>query len=83
VPALVGWGAKDAFAGAQYAERQREFFDVQRAVILPDSGHWPFVDGPAAVNDALLLLLRTQLPAAPLHSGAARALARVRREVAH
>ena len=45
-PALVVWGAKDPYIGVEYAERQREFFDVQDVVMLPDSGHWPFQDDP-------------------------------------
>ncbi|HWX75122.1 MAG TPA: alpha/beta hydrolase [Solirubrobacteraceae bacterium] len=67
-PALVVWGAKDPFAGAEYAERQREFFDVRQLVILPDSGHWPFQDDPPAVRDALLSFLRGQLGSAPAHA---------------
>ena len=64
-PALVVWGAKDPFASVDYAERQREFFDVQQLVILPDSGHWPFQDDPVAVERALLSFLRPRLaPAA-------------------
>ncbi len=66
-PALVLWGAKDPFADVKYAERQREFFDVRQVVILPDSGHWPFQDDPAAVEGPLLSFLRTQLA---LSSGA-------------
>jgi pimeloyl-ACP methyl ester carboxylesterase len=64
-PALVVWGARDQFAGAEYAERQREFFDVQQVVILPDSGHWPFQDDPDAVRGPLLSFLRAQLASAP------------------
>jgi pimeloyl-ACP methyl ester carboxylesterase len=60
-PALVIWGGKDPFAGAEYAERQREFFDVQDIVILPESGHWPFQDDPAPVERAIVGFLRTQL----------------------
>jgi pimeloyl-ACP methyl ester carboxylesterase len=60
-PALVVWGAKDPFAGVEYAERQRDFFDVQDVVILPESGHWPFQDDPAAVEQAVMGFLRTQL----------------------
>jgi len=60
-PALVVWGAKDPFIGVQYAERQREFFDVRAAVILPDSGHWPFQDDPDAVERALVPFLAEQL----------------------
>jgi pimeloyl-ACP methyl ester carboxylesterase len=64
-PALVVWGAKDPFAGAQYAERQRDFFDVRDVLVLPESGHWPFQDDPPAVERALVSFLRTQLGAAP------------------
>jgi pimeloyl-ACP methyl ester carboxylesterase len=60
-PALVVWGGRDPFAQADYAERQREFFDVRDLVILPESGHWPFIDDPDAVERALLGFLRTQL----------------------
>jgi pimeloyl-ACP methyl ester carboxylesterase len=60
-PALVVWGAKDPFIGVQYAERQREFFDVQDVVILPDSGHWPFQDDPQRVEQAVLPFLQRQL----------------------
>jgi pimeloyl-ACP methyl ester carboxylesterase len=62
-PALVVWGGKDPFAGAEYAERQREFFDVQDMLVLPDSGHWPFIDDPAAVEQALVSFLRSRLDA--------------------
>jgi pimeloyl-ACP methyl ester carboxylesterase len=64
-PALVVWGAKDPFAGAQYAQQQREFFDVRDVVVLRDSGHWPFQDDPVAVERALLAFLRTQLAPMP------------------
>jgi pimeloyl-ACP methyl ester carboxylesterase len=64
-PALVVWGAKDPFAGAEYAQQQREFFDVRDVVVLPDSGHWPFQDDSPAVEQALVAFLRTQLAGAP------------------
>jgi pimeloyl-ACP methyl ester carboxylesterase len=62
-PALVVWGGKDPFAGAEYAERQREFFDVKDVLVLPDSGHWPFIDDPAAVEQVLVSFLRSRLDA--------------------
>jgi pimeloyl-ACP methyl ester carboxylesterase len=65
-PALVVWGAKDQFIGVQYAERQREFFDVRDMVILPDSGHWPFQDDPGAVERALVPFLAAQLQPATI-----------------
>ncbi len=60
-PALVVWGAKDPYITADYAERQREFFDVERVVLLADSGHWPFQDDPAGVSEPLLEFLRERL----------------------
>ena len=63
-PALVVWGAKDPYVGAQYAERQREFFDVQDVVLLPDSGHWPFQDDPQGVERAVVPFLSRQLSGA-------------------
>jgi len=64
-PALVLWGAKDPFADVQYAERQRGFFEVRDVVVLPDSGHWPFKDHPAAVERPLVAFLRAQLTSPP------------------
>jgi pimeloyl-ACP methyl ester carboxylesterase len=62
-PALVVWGASDPFISVDYAERQREFFDVRDVVILPDSGHWPFQDDPQHVEQALMPFLTEQLRA--------------------
>ncbi len=63
LPALVIWGAADPFIDVAYAERQREFFDVQELVILKDSGHWPFQDDPERVEQTILPFLREQLGA--------------------
>jgi pimeloyl-ACP methyl ester carboxylesterase len=60
-PALVVWGAADPFIGVEYAERQREFFDVQEVVILEQSSHWPFQDDPRSVERAVLPFLSRQL----------------------
>ena len=62
-PALVVWGAGDPFIGVQFAERQREFFDVQDLVVLPESGHWPFQDDPEAVERAVRAFLGGRLGA--------------------
>jgi pimeloyl-ACP methyl ester carboxylesterase len=62
-PALVVWGAKDPFLSVEYAERQREFFDVRDVVILPDSAHWPFQDDPQAVAQVVVPFLSEQLSA--------------------
>ncbi len=60
-PALVVWGDKDPYASAQYAERQREFFDVEGLVIVLGSGHWPFIDDPEPVERAVVSFLRPRL----------------------
>ncbi|HXD56007.1 MAG TPA: alpha/beta hydrolase [Solirubrobacteraceae bacterium] len=62
-PALVVWGAKDPYVSPDYAERQREFFDVERVVVLPESGHWAFRDDPQAAAEAVLPFLRERLAA--------------------
>jgi pimeloyl-ACP methyl ester carboxylesterase len=61
VPTLVVWGGADPFLSVDYAERQREFFDVKELVVLPESGHWAFQDDPEAAREALLPFLREQL----------------------
>ena len=60
-PALVVWGMKDPFVPGEYADRQREFFDVQDVVKLEDSGHWAFRDNPEAASAAVLPYLRARL----------------------
>jgi pimeloyl-ACP methyl ester carboxylesterase len=60
-PALVIWGAKDPFIGVEFAERQREFFEVEDVAILQESGHWPFQDDPQRVAQTVLPFLRKQL----------------------
>jgi pimeloyl-ACP methyl ester carboxylesterase len=62
-PALVVWGAADPFIDVRYAERQREFFDVEDVAILEDSGHWPFQDDPESVEAAVVPFLRRRLSA--------------------
>ncbi|MHB8491309.1 MAG: alpha/beta fold hydrolase [Solirubrobacteraceae bacterium] len=71
IPALVIWGGADPFLDAKYAERQREFFAVDRVELLRDSGHWPFQDDPERVERALLAFLAGRLGRAGGHSGQA------------
>ena len=60
LPATVVWGARDPYIPVRYAEMQRRYFDVDRVAILDDSGHWPMIDNPAAVGDAVIPFLRRQ-----------------------
>lgn len=57
-PTLVIWGRYDPYLGAEFATRQREVFPDAEVHVLEDSGHWPFVDNPQAVQDLVLPFLR-------------------------
>jgi pimeloyl-ACP methyl ester carboxylesterase len=56
-PALVVWGARDPYLSVRYAQRQRETFPNAEVVILDDSGHWPMIDHPVAVEQPVLRFL--------------------------
>ena len=56
-PALVLWGRRDPYLRVAHAERQREAFPRAEVRVLEGSGHWPFVDEPAAVSAALRAFL--------------------------
>ena len=58
-PALVVWGARDPYLSVDYAQRQRETFPNAEVVILDDSGHWPMIDHPVAVEQPVLRFLRS------------------------
>jgi pimeloyl-ACP methyl ester carboxylesterase len=60
-PTLVVWGASDPFLSVEYAARQRDYFEVEDVVILPDSGHWPFQDDPERVEQAVVRFLSGRL----------------------
>ena len=63
-PALVVWGASDPFLDVSFAERQRDFFDVEDVAILPESGHWAFQDDPGRVRELIIPFLERQLAGA-------------------
>jgi len=63
-PTLVVWGARDPYVPVRYAERQKETFPGARVVVLDDSGHWPMLDNPVAVEQALLPFLSAGTAAA-------------------
>ena len=49
-PTLVIWGDKDPYISSRYAER----FNARKVVHLPEIGHWPAVEAPAACAEAIL-----------------------------
>jgi pimeloyl-ACP methyl ester carboxylesterase len=58
VPALVVWGARDPYLGLDLAGRQSQVFPSAQLVVLPDSGHWPFIDNPEEVAVHVIPFLR-------------------------
>jgi pimeloyl-ACP methyl ester carboxylesterase len=62
---LVVWGAGDPYVPVRYAEVQRQFFPRAKVVVLGDSGHWPLVDDPTAVAEAVVPFLREQIGPQP------------------
>jgi pimeloyl-ACP methyl ester carboxylesterase len=56
-PALVIWGGRDRFLSKRVGEAQRAIFHVEELVVLPESGHWPMLDDPAPVEEAVVAFL--------------------------
>ena len=56
-PVLAVWGRHDPYLPVAYADRQRETFPGAEVVVLDDSGHWPMLDDPAALEAAVLPFL--------------------------
>ena len=61
LPALVVWGAADAFLPARYAEEQRRFFGETDVHVLDGCGHWPFIDDPEHCAELICPFLRKQM----------------------
>lgn len=57
-PTLVVWGGGDPYVPARFADVQTRFFRRAKVVVLPESGHWPLVDDPDAVIDAVVPFIR-------------------------
>ena len=60
IPTLVLWGARDPYLGVDLAEAQKQAFPSARIEVLPDSGHWPFMDNPDETASHVLPFLREQ-----------------------
>ncbi len=60
-PALVVWGRRDAYIPVRFAEAHRRAFPHARYVYLDRSGHWPYLDDPGRVAEAVLPFLRQQI----------------------
>ena len=66
-PALVLWGADDAYLPWQLAERQPMAFPMAfpsaRVELLEGLGHWPFHEDPGRVAELAIPFLREQVGA--------------------
>jgi pimeloyl-ACP methyl ester carboxylesterase/2-polyprenyl-6-methoxyphenol hydroxylase-like FAD-dependent oxidoreductase len=60
LPALVVWGANDPYIPVKQANLQTNAFPRARVEILPDSGHWPFIDDPDGTARLVIPFLREQ-----------------------
>ncbi len=60
VPVNVLWGAKDPYIGVEFAEAQRRSWPHATITVLPDAGHWPFLDEPERAAEAVLPFLGAQ-----------------------
>jgi len=49
-PALVAWGDRDPYLGAEFADRYGERLGAATVEHLPDAGHWPWLDRPDLVG---------------------------------
>jgi pimeloyl-ACP methyl ester carboxylesterase len=58
VPALVLWGASDAFVPVAAAYRFRRELPDAEIVVLDDAGHFVFEDAPESANAAVVEFLR-------------------------
>jgi pimeloyl-ACP methyl ester carboxylesterase len=63
-PALVIWGRRDPYLPVELVAAQRTVFPRAETLLLDDAAHWPFVDAPEAVGDALTGFLTRQLTGA-------------------
>ena len=50
MPALVVWGAKDPYIPPRFAEEYARVLPNSELLVLPDAGHWWWMDRPDAVE---------------------------------
>jgi pimeloyl-ACP methyl ester carboxylesterase len=62
-PTLVIWGEGDPYVPARFADVQKSFFPRTETMVLPGSGHWPYVDEPERVKGAVLSFLMRHVQA--------------------
>jgi pimeloyl-ACP methyl ester carboxylesterase len=56
VPALVAWGARDPWFPTRHGQAYAAVLPQSELVVLPDAGHWPWLEDPALVGRILRFL---------------------------
>jgi pimeloyl-ACP methyl ester carboxylesterase len=49
-PALVIWGEQDPWFGSTYAGAYVERLADARGLLVPNAGHWPWLDDPSVIE---------------------------------
>jgi pimeloyl-ACP methyl ester carboxylesterase len=57
MPALVLWGAKDPYFPTRFAEEYARVLPNSELLVLPDAGHWWWLDRPDAIERVVEFLL--------------------------
>ena len=58
LPALVIWGDKDPYVPPSQAENQKKAFPTAEVHVIPNTGHWPFIDEPDLTRSLVVPFLR-------------------------
>jgi cis-3-alkyl-4-acyloxetan-2-one decarboxylase len=61
LPCLVVWGAEDPYLPTVLAERQREAFPSAQVHVVPDGGHWLWLEKPTEVIEVVLPYLQQHI----------------------
>lgn len=67
LPALVIWGQQDPYIPSSQAENQRNAFPAAQVHVIPNAGHWPFVDEPSLTRSLVVSFLRRVVKAPARH----------------
>jgi pimeloyl-ACP methyl ester carboxylesterase len=61
-PALVAWGARDPYIPEAFARAYADALPDAELELLPDAGHWPWMDRPDVVERVATFLAGTSAP---------------------
>ena len=61
VPTLVLWGESDGIVPPAYGEKLRGSLPDARVELIPEAGHYPQIERPDAVADAIERFARAEV----------------------